>query len=345
MQESLEGLGEFGFISRIRARLSQGPGVVLGPGDDAALLRLDPRMLALFTVDAMVEGVHFDLALSSAADVGWKLLVASVSDAAAMGGRPLFAVASVGAPAGTDLAVAEGFLEGLAEAAETYGVSVVGGDVVRAPVLTASLSLIGEVAEDAVLRRSGARTGDALVVVGGLGAAAAGLELLRSATSGGEGARRLLAEEASLASAHRRPRGLVSEGGRLAGLGVRCAIDVSDGLAADAGHICEESGVGVVVEASRVPLAAGVERAGALLHTDPLRLALAGGEDFALAAAVPQGLVEQVVEAFESEALAPIAVCGRFTLPGQGRWLALPDGSRRPLEGGWDHFASGSGRP
>jgi thiamine-monophosphate kinase len=211
---------------------------------------------------------------------------------------------------------------GIAEACRTYGVSLVGGDVSAGPVLSLAVTALGEV-ERPVLR-SGARPGDRLAVTGPLGAAAAGLALLRS---GDPAARELLRRFPALAAAHRRPQPALTMGVALARAGATAMIDVSDGLAGDARHLAESSGVGVEIHDATVPIAPGVVETAALLGLDPLALALGGGEDFVLAAALPR-----------AADLGGVLDCGRFTADPSQR-VRITRSGPEPLAGlAYDHF-------
>jgi len=229
---------EFAVIARLRARFESAAGGApapgdLGIGDDAALVALPPGPAVLAT-DLVVEGVHVDLALSSLADVGWKALMVTVSDLAAMGAEARAVLLSVAAPAGCAL---DEVADGVAEAAAAVGCAVVGGDLSTAPALVVSVAAVGWVPDDGggpALRRSGARAGDTLVVTGPLGASAAGLRLARL---GGQGAVPEDAGAAPLVAAHRRPVARLAEGRVARRSGVRAAIDLSDGLSADAAHL------------------------------------------------------------------------------------------------------------
>jgi thiamine-monophosphate kinase len=313
--ERLRSLGEFGLIRTLVEGLPEAAGVLVGPGDDAAVLDASGKPL-LATADILIEGAHFDLALSSYADVGYKSIAVNVSDVAAMGGRPRWALVSIGAPAATPPRDLEYLYEGIGDAAREFEIGIVGGDTVRAERLVVSISLIGEAASTPVLR-SGAHAGDALVVTGPLGAASAGLALLRAAKEN-EQARAFLGAHPELARAHRRAQARVAAGRALALAGAHAMIDVSDGFCADVGHICEASGVGVLID--DVPLAPGVEGAARILGIEAVRFALAGGDDYELAAAIETPLPGALV-------------AGRFTEePG----VRLASGA--PVPAGWDHF-------
>jgi thiamine-monophosphate kinase len=330
--EDARDLGEFGLISRLVSRLAApGENVVLGPGDDAAAVRLGGTALA--TADLLLEGLHFDLAFSSAGDVGWKALAVNVSDIAAMGGVPRYALVSLGAPASTPVAMLEALYDGLGECARAFGVWVVGGDTVGSDRLIVSVAVLGDAGPSGVVSRGGARAGDVICVTGSFGGAAAGLWLLRGAHED-ERAVALLDRFPGLIAAHRRPTPRVREGLAAAAAGATAMIDVSDGLAADVGHICDASGLGVEIRAASVPVAGGVTDVAAWAGADPNRLALGGGDDYELAFAIPAAQVSAL-----AEALAPTPVTPIGELVGDERILIERDGARSPLAGlGWDHF-------
>lgn len=334
MGEDLSDLGEFGLIARLRERIRSGAGIVVGVGDDAAAVVLPAGRLVLATTDMLVEGIHFDFALSSPADVGYKALAASCSDIAAMGGVPRFALLSLGAPGSTPAETVDAVYEGLAEAEVAFGVHLVGGDVVRAEWVLLGVALLGEEGEAGVVRRSGARVGDVVCVTGALGGAAAGLALLRAAGADPQ-AHGILDRHEGLAVAHRRGRARCAEGLAAGRAGATAMIDVSDGLAADLGHVCDESGVGIEVLDAAIPLAPGVEEVAAWLGESPSALALGGGEDYELAITVPPARLEELTAALRPTPLTPIG-----EVVAQARTLLRADGTSVPLGAfGWDHFA------
>src|SRR2546427_701624 len=241
--------GEDELIDAIRRILSgQQPGVVLGPGDDAALVEMDDR-LGVLTTDMLVEGVDFEPGLLSAHDLGYKALAVNVSDVAAMAGSPRFALVSLGVPKDVEPSWVVELFGGLREAADEYAVSLVGGDLSRAGEVVVSVTVTGEVSKRGAVTRSGARPGDRVVVTGTLGAAAGGLLLARQHPryAGTEWGRELLL-------AWSRPVARVGEGQTLAQFGATAMIDVSDGLSLDLARLCRESGCAAGVELDHVPL-------------------------------------------------------------------------------------------
>jgi thiamine-monophosphate kinase len=265
---------EHRWLAKLPAHLgAPRPDVLVGIGDDAAAIAPSARPL-LLTVDAAVEGVHFTRAIASLYDVGFRSLAAATSDIAAMAGRPRVALSALTVPADVREADLDDLLAGQAEAARAFGLALVGGNVSAGPCLTVTTTVVGE-AEHLVLR-SGARPGDRLYAWGALGLAAAGLHAL---LRGGADA----PDVAPAVEAWRRPVAQIEAGWSVRAL-ASAAIDVSDGLGQDAGHLARGSRVRLVLDEAAVLAQGGpaLVAAAARLGLDPLRLALAGGEDYAL---------------------------------------------------------------
>lgn len=309
----------------------------LGIGDDAAVLRgsarrtRDPRKgeRLVWTVDVAVEGVHFDRRILSLPDVGARSFHAAVSDIAAMGARPIAALSALIVPTSLGARAVRGIARGQAEAARDLGCPVVGGNLSRGGELSVTTTVLGAAARP--LTRAGARVGDEVWLIGDVGLAAAGLRFLSSARGGDHRRRRARTDGEAVAAcvaAFRRPRALVREGLQLA-LRAHAAIDVSDGLAGDARHVADASGVRLVLEevALRRALTPSLRRASELLGTEALELALRGGEDYALVA---------------TGAAARRPRCGRRigrVERGSGVVLERADGARGPAGAGFDHFS------
>lgn len=329
-------LGELALLARIAARVgAQDERVAVGIGDDAAALHLAPGSLALFTADALVEGVHFQRTTSGPADIGWKALAINASDVAAMGGRPRHAVVSLMLPDDLEVAWVDGFYDGLLEYAGRSGISVVGGNLAQAPLVIVDMALLGEVEPQRLMRRAGARPGDLVAVTGALGGAAAGLVALREGMTDPPGQTLI----ARAVYAQRRPEPPLAAGPLLAASGaVHAMIDLSDGLAIDLWRVCEASGVGVRIEAERLPVDPAAAAVAAAAQCSALEMALSGGEDYELLFAVAPSDAGSVLDRLVAETGRPAAVIGEFTPASAGRRV-VGDGGPRPLTpSGWTHF-------
>ncbi|HUH07709.1 MAG TPA: thiamine-phosphate kinase [Egibacteraceae bacterium] len=294
-------VAEFQLIDRLAAHLArEGGRVVVAHPDDAAVLRVATGA-ACVTVDMLVDGVHFRRDLSSLEDVGWKAIAVSCSDLAAMGAAPTGAVIALCVPPGLEAADIDSLYGGMSAAASRWGVALLGGDTVAGPVLSISATLLGEVEAERALRRSGARPGDRLIIVGQLGAAAAALAQIKAGER----------PDAGLLAAHRRPAALVAAGRALAEEGASACIDVSDGFGADVGHVCRASGVSAIVREESLPVAPGVRDIADRLGIDPLDL-ICGGEDFALIASASPDRAAAIAESAGRAEGVPAAVVGEI---------------------------------
>ncbi|MFQ5665653.1 MAG: thiamine-phosphate kinase [Candidatus Binatia bacterium] len=317
--------GEFGFLARILPRIPPGPGAVVGPGQDCAVIRCGGQRF-LVTVDALVEGVHFEAGWMSPRQIGRKSFLVNASDAAAMGGQPRFCLVSCGVrpsyPA-RDLCAVQA---GIVEAAGEVGALVVGGNLTRAAQLFVSVTLLAQAPKRLVTRR-GAHCGDRIYVTGSLGDAALGVRMLRARRGARPGLTRPIRR-------FREPSPRLRAGTLLIESGVVSAmIDVSDGLVQDLGHICHESGVGAVIHSARLPVST---RYRAAVGADD-SLALRGGEDYELLCTVPERNVKRL-ERVRKRLGCSITCIGEITA-GRRVQLRGADGTARPLNGaGHDHF-------
>ncbi|MGH2376658.1 MAG: thiamine-phosphate kinase [bacterium] len=327
--ETVADLGEFGLLARLRERLAS-PYL----GDDAAVLSVPSGRELLATVDVQVDGVHFLRDLMTAQQIGHRAIAVSVSDIAAMGGTPRYALLSLLLPASTEASWVEALYDGVRGELARWEMTTAGGNISQTSgPLVVDVTVLGDVDPALVLRRSGARPGDALLVTGDLGRAAAGLRLLHrcGADAGGSG---------PLVAAYCTPTPRVREGQALAHTrAVRAAMDLSDGLAADLGRLAEESGVGATIDAAALPISSDVRAAAGELGIDALDLALRGGEDFELlVAAAPEA--EGTLAAAVAAVGTPLSRIGEVRPAADGLMLRGDDGTLRPLAGGWDHFVA-----
>ena len=273
-------VGEFGLIAAVVERLGTSPSVLLGPGDDAAVvLAPDGRVVA--TTDVLVEDVHFRLDWSTAYDVGRKAAAANLADVAAMGATGTALLVGLAAPPDLPVSWATDLADGLRDEAALVGAVVVGGDMVTSERIVVSVTALGDLGGRAPVTRSGAQPGDRVVVAGRLGWSAAGLALLQHGGVPIE----------ALVEAHLRPTPPYALGPELADLGATAMCDVSDGLLADLGHLAAASGVHIDVESRRFERDALLGKAVRVIGGHPLDLVMTGGEDHALVATVPPGVV------------------------------------------------------
>jgi thiamine-monophosphate kinase len=329
-------LGEFPLIERVRDILDvRRPDVAVGIGDDAAVLEAAGEDYRLVTVDSQVEGVHFLRERITPRQLGRRAVAINLSDIAAMGGRPEHALASLALPGDTEAAWVEELYRGMREEGERYQTAVIGGNMARSRQgIFIDVCVLGRVGREHLLLRSGARPGDRVLVTGGLGEAAAGLQLLLHPELSVDPADR----EALLARTLT-PTPRVREGQAIALLKRATAmIDLSDGLSSDIGHVCDRSQVGVRLRAEDLPIPAAVRRVADQLGRPAWELALSGGEDYELCFTAPPEAVDELAAAVGLQNTAATVV-GEILPAGDGRRLALPGGQETALEArGWQHF-------
>jgi len=330
-------LGEFGLIARIAEIVGKpGEDVVVGIGDDAAVVRTDGDKYLLATCDIQVEGIHFIKDKTSPYQLGRKAVAINLSDIAAMGGIPKQLWVSLVLPQDAEVEYVEALYQGIKEETTRCGVSIVGGNLSRSPWgLMVDTFLLGEVEAECLLLRSGARVGDLVLVTGYLGNSAAGLALLLDPS--------LRCDEASvrqLLEAHHTPTPRIKEGRAIARSGMATAmIDLSDGLASDIGHICKESEVGTKIWADRVPISPAARKVARLAGKNPLDFALFGGEDYELLFTAPPDRAQELASRIEAETGTPVAIVGEIVPPSEGLTLVGEEGRIVPLApGGWNHF-------
>ncbi len=331
-------LGEFGLIDLLAemayAAQDKEAGawhqLILGIGDDAAAWYGDAS-IQLATVDSLIEDVHFRLGITSWEELGWRALAANLSDIAAMGGLPKYALVSLAMPGHTEVEDVTALYQGMIELAQRFEVAIVGGDISSAPQLVINITILGSTkSEDKhLLTRSAAKPGEQVAVTGYLGGAAAGLEMLTKHLRFDSQA------VASLKRAFLQPYPRVAEGRLLVEHGVRAAIDISDGLISDLGHICKASQVSARIETESVPVQPEVK---ANFGDRALELALSGGEDYELLFTASAGVIDKV----RAAASCPITVIGEI-MAGKAGEITLVDGEGNPVSPpgvGWEHFTA-----
>jgi thiamine-monophosphate kinase len=338
MKQTVSTAGEFGLIARIAGVLGAGaPQLEIGIGDDAAGWR-QPDGLILASADMLVEGIHFDLALTGWRDLGWKALAVNLSDLAAMGARPSCALVCLALRPDADVEDVLDFYRGMRDLAGRSGCVIAGGDTVRARhEQVINVTVIGALpAAEAhtALRRDAGQPGDQVAVTGYLGASAAGLWLLQHASSAPGKARTTSGD--ALVEAHRRPRPQLLAGEIVRRAGVRCAMDISDGLLGDLGKICAAAGTGAVVRADQLP----VHPAAVDAFPDlALEWAAAGGEDYELLFTAPPATMALAVDRLHTAGIRG-TVIGELCATGGVRLVDAGGADVLLTLGGWDHFAA-----
>ena len=318
---TLAAAGEFVAIDAVVGRFVVTDDVLLGPGDDAAVVRAgDGRAVA--TTDLLVEGRHFRRDWSTAHDVGRKAAAQSLADVVAMGARPTALLVGLGAPGDLPTSWATDLADGLAEECALVGATVVGGDLVRSENIVVSVTALGDLEGREPVLRSGARPGDVVCLAGRLGWAAAGLAVL------GRGFR----SPRVLADAHRVPAPPYAAGRAAALAGATSMLDVSDGLVQDAGHLATASRVVLALDTARLVIDGPVAEAAAAFSADPLVWVLTGGDDHALLATFPAGVALPDGFVAIGEVLEPSLAA---TTSGPG---VLVDGAPHVGPAGHDHF-------
>lgn len=329
----LSDVGEFGLIERV-AEIVGGDDerVVIGIGDDCAVLEWNDAKYLLVTTDTLVEQVHFRLEWATPEDVGGRAIAANLSDIAAMGGTPLAATVSIATPPELAVDTVEELYRGMQQVSAKYGLPIVGGDTVKSDRwITLSITVLGEVKKGNLLTRSGARPGDVVVVTGTLGDAAAGLDVLERGTG------TMSPEiEGRLLAAHLRPEPRLREIQLLFdSLTPTSCIDLSDGLASDLRHICTASGVGAEVELEKVPISVECHNIAALTGKPALEYALSGGEDFELLLTIPPDSVGDLPRLLRA---TTTKVIGRIVDDASIVTGVDIEGNRVALGKGYEHF-------
>jgi len=334
-------LGQFGLIDIVAKMIEEARdeqadswrNLLTGIGDDCAVWRggIDNQ---LAKVDCQVEGVHFNLDIISWEDLGWKSLAVNLSDIAAMGGIPQYALVSLGLPPHTEVENVVSLYKGMLKIAKSSGIAIVGGNMSGSSRIFVDISVIGKTGnpEGKYLSRSSAQPGDRIAVTGWLGTAAAGLEMLTHH----------LEFEAKisycLSQAFSRPQPRLEEGRLLVKEGVRTAIDISDGLLADLDHLCQASAVGAVVEIEKLPIRDEVTSA---FGEKSFEMALSGGEDYQLIFTARPEVIEKV----QRSSAYPVTILGEIVAQNAGQIILInQEGKRvRPKAFGWDHFKGREG--
>jgi thiamine-monophosphate kinase len=332
---NLKEIGEFGFIKKIsQGCLIRPDNIIKGIGDDAAAFITEPGYLTLITTDLLVERIHFLREAISGFDLGYKSLAVNLSDIAAMGGAAREAFVSIAIPEDCELVYLEQIYSGIKKLAARFEVNVLGGDTTGSRIdLIINIIVQGIVPKQELLCRDAARSGDIIFSTGFLGDSRAGLHLILN---------KIAADTAALKSllrTHLVPEPHLREGRFLARQrGVHAAIDTSDGLSSDLGHIVEESRVGARLFADKIPVSRELKQLCTRFDFDPIDYALAGGEDYTLLCTAAPECADKIADAFAKEFKRPLFKIGEITAENQ-LTLIYPDAETKSITlTGWDHF-------
>lgn len=340
MSQTLSDIGEFGLIDRIHALLQKEglrtPGLTLSIGDDTASFRPREGYEVLITCDCMLEGRHYLPGHISPLDLGRRAMALNISDIGAMGGRPLYALVSLGLKSETPVADVEAIYRGFIAELNPFEASVIGGNVTKTDhAMFIDITLIGEVEQGKMTLRSGARAGDAILVTGYPGESAAGLQFLLNAPPEEDLSKNYLVK------AYNTPSHRAREGEAIAQSGYATAmIDTSDGFLGDLGHICKESGVGAMLVLEKLPISEALEEAAAQMGKDPFDLVLHESDDYELIITCSVEHVDGICSAIHSVSEVVVTEVGQITEISDGMKLVMPDGSKQAVTpAGWNHFS------
>lgn len=311
--------GEFGLIERIKKNVRLfSKDVVVGIGDDAAVLKRDNRRYLLFTTDALVENMHFSIKNFKPRQIGMKAIEQNVSDIAAMGGLPKYAVVSLGLPKNIDVDVVDGIVGGINKKCSSYRIDFVGGNLSSSRQIIINVSMLGFVEKKYLALRSGAKIGDFVFCSGNVGKSAVGLELLKNNKKG------------KSIKNHLEPECRLDLARKIVKIGINSMIDVSDGVASEVRHICEESKVGAFIYADKIPISKNAFNDAKKLNKNPLDFALYGGEDFELVFTANKSRLNQLKK-------YDVKVIGEIVDKKYGVKL-IKNNKKYNLGSGFDHF-------
>ncbi len=339
MSKTISEIGEFGLIQRIQKLIQkegvENPGVSLGIGDDTAAIRPRAGYELLVTCDCLAEGRHYLPDFISSEALGRRGMAVNISDIGAIGGLPLYALISLGLRADTPVKSVEDMYRGFFMELNPFKASIIGGNITRTEGINfIDITLVGEVKEGKLMLRSSAEVGDAILVTGYPGQAAAGLRLLKRSQPPKN------IQDHPLVQAYNTPKHRAREGHAIAQSGYgKAMIDTSDGFLADLGHICEESNVGAELIQEKLPLSQALRQVASQWKRNPYDLILSDSDDYELIITCAYKNARKVQSIISKISNIPIAEIGRITHADEKIRLILPDGSKRPVTpSGWDHF-------
>ncbi len=339
MPQKLSDIGEFGLIDRIHKLITaegvQTPGVTLSIGDDTAAIQPRAGYELLVTCDCLVEGRHYLPDFIKPLDLGRRSMVVNISDIGAMGGLPLYSLVSLGLREDVLIENIESMYRGFLMELNPFGASIIGGNITKTDGANfIDITLVGEVEQGKMMRRSSAEVGDAICVTGYPGQAVAGLQLLKAYRSSQD------VQHHPLIKVYNTPEHRAHEGHAIALSGyAKAMIDTSDGLLADLGHICEESHVGAEIIKENLPLSQALSQAASRMNRDPYDLILGDSDDYELILTCVPDQVENIRSVIKDISDIQVTEIGRITEAEKNIQLLLPDGRIQPVApSGWNHF-------
>ena len=339
MLQTLADIGEFGLIRRIHELIDQkgvkAPGITLGIGDDCASFLPDKGYEILVTCDCMVEGRHFLPTHITPFELGRRAMVMNISDNGAMGGIPLYTLVSLGLKKDTPVKDIEEIYMGFMHELNPLGAAVIGGNITGSDYSAfINITMTGKVEKETIMRRSGAKAGDVILVTGFPGQAAAGLRILLNNSCEGD------LSKNPLVMAYKLPAHRAREGRSLALSGYATSmIDISDGLIGDLGHICEESSVGAEIIRAKLPVNAHMQTLSESHGLDIYEMILGESDDYELIITSAPNNKEKICSAIAEISDVPVTEIGRITNKSKGIKIISPDGSKyEAMPHGWDHF-------
>jgi thiamine-monophosphate kinase len=329
----IEELGERGLINWLKQKVRiRDKDVLIGIGDDAAIVRVKEDQLTILTTDMLVEGIHFRCDWQTPYQLGYKSLVVNISDVLAMGGWPRFALISIGLRSATEVSFVEEFYAGVQDCGQKYGVEVVGGDISRSDLYIVSISLVGQVKPVRLKSRSAAEIGEGIYVTGSLGASAAGLLILKQGIS-----QEKVKAAPELIKRHLQPEARLKEAKIISAEDIGALEDVSDGLASEILNICDSSKTGALIYEENIPLAQGVKEIAEIVEQNPVDLALFGGEDYELVFTARARVAKRVAEKL-ADLKVGVAKVGEIVKAEAGVKLSKLEGKIVNLKAGYTHF-------
>jgi thiamine-monophosphate kinase len=338
-EKTISDFGEFNLIDRIKKILPNSipPDVLLGIGDDTAVIRWNEKKALLLTCDIQIEDQHFRLNHISANQLGRRAIAVNLSDIAAMGGHPAFALVSLALPPNFTTDNYDQLFLGMRAELQKYSANIIGGNLAKSSnQLVVDITLIGEVSSDTMLTRSGARIDDRIFVTGVLGASGAGYGILEKYD------KNYPSDFSHLVEAHLVPKARIEAGRIIAQSGIVTAmIDISDGIASDLYHVCQSSEVGAELFEKKLPLPPKMADAAEICQKTPTQLALHSGEDYELLFTIPAKTSESEIETLTKKIPNPTHEIGKIVSRKSGYHLINYQNERIPIvPGGWDHFRS-----